>query len=62
MIYLTSIINGPGIDQMIHIIYSQICTVCNTVLHAEAENWDTTDSQHKIVRMHIVHTINIVGI
>jgi len=62
MIYLTSITNGPGIDQMIQIIYSQICTVHSTVLHAEAENRGTTDPQHKIVTMRIVHTINIAGI
>ena len=47
---------------MIQIIYSQICTVSSTVLYAEAENQVTTDPQHKIPRMRLVHTTNIAEI
>ena len=62
MIRLTSITNGPGIDQMIQIIHSQICTVRSTVLHVEAENRATTEPHRKIVTMRMVHTISIAGI
>jgi hypothetical protein len=57
-----SITNGPGIDQMIQIIYSQICTVRSTVIQAEAENRSTTEPLHKTATMRIVHTISIAGI